>query len=78
METKIDMRYFEGKSFTRNQQLVSEMQLRIKDEIPNEQIFLGQNMYKSHETIFGEMEEAIEYKSLKVDSVLKNPIVRIP
>lgn len=36
LETKIDMRYFEGKSFTRNQKLYSETQLRIKDEIPNE------------------------------------------
>ena len=35
-------------------------------------------MYKSHETIYGEMEDAIEYKSLKVDSILKNPIVRTP
>ena len=35
-------------------------------------------MYKSHETIFGEMENAIEFKSLNVDSILKNPIVRTP
>ena len=43
------------------------MKLRVKDEIPNNQVFLGQKLYKSHETIFGEMKEAREYQSLQID-----------
>ena len=57
----MDMRYFAGKSYDRNQRLYNDQKIRVKDEIPNEQIFLASHVYKSHESIYGEMLEPIYY-----------------
>ena len=34
IDSQIDMRYFHGKSEVRNQKLVTENMIRVKDEIP--------------------------------------------
>lgn len=54
IESSIDMRFFHGESFARNQRLLSENKIRNKDEIPNQIMFIGQKNYKSFERLFGE------------------------
>ena len=76
IESTLDMRYFHGESAKRSQQLYSEMKLRVKDEIPSEQIFFGQKIYKSHESIFGDIDASINYNFLTVDQIINTPIVR--
>lgn len=61
IDSQIDMRFFHGESYARNQKLISENKIRVKDEIPSEIIFLGQRVYYSHESVFGDKEEPIDY-----------------
>ena len=61
------MRYLEDNSYTRNQHLLTEVKIRVKDEIPNEQIYIGTRLYKSLEHIFGEKGQANLYTYLKTE-----------
>lgn len=70
------MRYFHGESYARNQKLVSENKIRVKDEIPNELMFLGQRVYDSHESVIGDKDAPFKYNFLELDTILKSPIVR--
>ena len=56
--------------------MYSEVKIRMKDEIPSEQIYLGTRFYKSHEKVFGEKDDAYLYSYLKADSNIIAPIIR--
>ena len=48
----------------------------MKDEIPNEQIFLGTKVYKSYEKVLGEKDEPFKYTFLYKDNIIRTPIIR--
>ena len=50
--------------------------IRVKEEIPNEILFIGQKNYRSYERLFGEKDESFDYDYLEVNDILKAPIVR--
>ena len=76
IDSQIDMRYFHGKSHARNMKLVTENKIRVKDEIPQDVLFLSQRVYDSHETVLGDKESPFIYKFLEVDKIMSSPIVR--
>ena len=76
IEGAIDMRHLHGNSFARNQRLLGENKIRVKDEIPNQILFIGQKTYHSYERLLGEKEDSLKYDYYEVDSILKTPIIR--
>ena len=56
--------------------MISDFKIRMKDEIPNEQIFLGTKVYKSYEKVLGEKDEPFKYTFLYKDNIIRTPIIR--
>lgn len=70
------MRYLKDKSYSRNQQLQSEVNIRKKDEIPSEQIYFSTKFFESHETMLGDKDDPYQNSYLTVDSDIHTPIIR--